>query len=264
LLKDIIIAIQAYFQAHRFIREQKLWRWIIVPGILYALLFGVSLVYFSQTSTTFIEWFILKTGLRSWVERLNNGSLSFLLAMGTLLVWLISLLFYFSLFKYLFLIVGSPIFSYLSEKTEAIMEGREIPFSFSQLLHDMKRGILLAIRNSFWQTIYVLTILILSFIPVVGWLTPFMALLIECYYYGFSMLDYSMERMNMSVPGSIAYISNHKGLAIGNGMVFYLLHLLPVIGWILAPSYAVVAATISIHPIKKTDQALTDTASSVL
>jgi CysZ protein len=47
-------------------------------------------------------------------------------------------------------------------------------------------------------------------------------------------------------------------------MVFYLLHLLPVIGWILAPSYAVVAATISIHPIKKTDQALTDTASSVL
>lgn len=256
MLKDIIISFQAYFQAHRFIREQKLWKWILVPGILYAGLFLISFIYFSQTSTAFIEWFILKTGLRSWVERLNNGSLSFLLAMGTLLVWLISLLFYFSLFKYLFLIVGSPIFSYLSEKTESIMEGREYPFSFSQLLHDMKRGIFLALRNSFWQSIYVLTILVVSFIPLIGWLTPFMALLIECYYYGFAMLDYSMERMKMSVPRSINYIGNHKGLAIGNGIVFYLLHLLPIVGWVLAPSYAVVAATISIQPLKKAEQSI--------
>ena len=31
-------------------------------------------------------------------------------------------LFYFSLFKYLILIIGSPVFAYLSEKTEAIIE----------------------------------------------------------------------------------------------------------------------------------------------
>jgi CysZ protein len=83
-----------------------------------------------------------------------------------------------------------------------------------------------------------------------------MALLIECYYYGFAMLDYSMERMKMSVPRSINYIGNHKGLAIGNGMVFYLLHLLPIVGWVLAPSYAVVAATISIQPLKKAEQSI--------
>jgi CysZ protein len=251
LLKDIILSIQAYFQAHRFIREQKLWKWIILPGLLYAVLFLFSFIYFSQTSSAFIEWFILKTGLRSWVDRLNSGSLSFLLAMGTLLVWMISLLFYFSLFKYLFLIVGSPIFSYLSEKTQSIMDGKELPFNSSQLLHDMKRGIFLAIRNGFWQTIYVLTILLVSFIPLIGWLTPFMALLIEFYYYGFAMIDYSMERMKMSVPNSISYIAHHKGLAIGNGMVFYLMHLLPVVGWILAPSYAVIAATISMQSLKK-------------
>lgn len=65
------------------------------------------------------------------------------------------------------------------------------------------------------------------------------------------MLDYSSERNKLSVAESIDFVGNHKGLAIGNGMVFYLMHGLPVIGWILAPSYAVVAATLSLHTSKK-------------
>jgi CysZ protein len=70
---------------------------------------------------------------------------------------------------------------------------------------------------------------------------------VECYYYGFSMLDYSCERHKLSPSESITYIANHKGLAIGNGMVFYMMHFIPIVGWVLAPSYAVVAATISLY-----------------
>jgi CysZ protein len=72
-------------------------------------------------------------------------------------------------------------------------------------------------------------------------------LFVECYYYGFSMLDYSFERHKLSPSESIEYITKHKGLAIGNGIMFYFMHLLPFVGWILAPAYAVVAATISLY-----------------
>jgi CysZ protein len=34
-------------------------------------------------------------------------------------------------------------------------------------------------------------------------------------------------------------------------MVFYLMHGIPIIGWIFAPGYAVIAATLSLHPQKK-------------
>lgn len=61
------------------------------------------------------------------------------------------------------------------------------------------------------------------------------------------MLDYSCERHKLSPSESILYISKHKGLAIGNGLLFYLMHGIPLIGWLLAPSYAVVAATISLY-----------------
>lgn len=254
MLKDIIIAIQAYFLAHRFIKKHKLWKWILIPGILYSVLFVIGMYYFMHTSSQFIEWLSLKTGLKSWLDTLSNSFLGFIFTMGGLLLWFILLLFYFSLFKYLFLIIGSPVFAYLSEKTEAIIDGKDIPFNFRQLLKDIIRGIKLSARNSLWQTVYTLSILFLSLIPILGWLTPALAVLIECYYYGFSMLDYSMERHKKTPAESIYYVASHKGLAIGNGLVFYLLHFLPIIGWVLAPAYAVVAATLSMYPLKQLEK----------
>lgn len=207
--------------------------------------------YFGHTANNFIEWLSLKTGLKKWLDSIDSGWLGFFFTLGSLMLWMVMMLFYFSLFKYLFLIVGSPVFAYLSEKTEAIIEGKDFPFSFIQLSKDIIRGISIAGRNSLWQTVYCLTILFASAIPVAGMVTPILALLIECYYYGFSMLDYSMERHNKSAAESIVYITHHKGLAIGNGMVFYTMHWLPIIGWVLAPAYAVVAATLSIHSLKQ-------------
>lgn len=250
----MIIAIQAYFQAHQFIIKHKLWRWILVPGIIYTALFMVGMYFFSQTSSNFIEWIILKTGLKQWLDQINSRFLGFIFTMGSLLLWLLLMLFYFSLFKYIFLIIGSPVFAYLSERTEAIIEGKQYPFSFSQFLKDARRGIVIAARNSLWQTVYVLSILFLSLIPLVGWLTPILAILVECYYYGFSMLDYSMERHKKSPAESIFFIGAHKGLAVGNGLVFYMMHLLPIVGWILAPAYSVVAATLSMYPLKPSEK----------
>jgi CysZ protein len=211
------------------------------------LLFVAGMYLFWQSSDVAVTYFTSKLGIDKWVHRQGSGLLSFFFMMGELMVRLIFMLFYFSLFKYLFLIIGSPVFAYLSEKTEAIIEGKDFPFSFLQLLNDVYRGILLALRNTLWQTVFTVSILILSFFPVVGWITPVIMLFVECYYYGFSMLDYSCERHRLSPTQSIEYISKHKGLAIGNGMIFFLMHLVPIAGWILAPAYAVIAATISLY-----------------
>ena len=178
---------------------------------------------------------------------MQSSVLVFFATIGGMMIWLLLMFFYFSLFKYIWLIIGSPVFAYLSEKTEALLEGTEYPFSWKQLFKDMLRGIKLALRNALWQTVYTISVLLLSFVPVVGWVTPVISLFTECYYYGFSMLDYSCERHKLSPSQSVAFISNRKGLAIGNGIVFYLMHLIPLVGWVFAPAYAVVAATISLY-----------------
>jgi CysZ protein len=210
-------------------------------------LFCMGMYFFWESSDQAVTYLSDFIGIDKWLHRQQSAALSFLFVMGGIMVRLILVLFYFSLFKYLFLIIGSPLFSYLSEKTESIMQGKDSVFNFRQMLQDMSRGIRLAMRNCLWQTVYTVSILILSFFPVIGWITPVISGLVECYYYGFSMLDYSCQRHKLSASESISFISKRRGLAMGNGLVFYLMHFVPFLGWVLAPSYAVVAATISLY-----------------
>ncbi len=261
MLQEIITAIQAYFKAHKFIVKNKLWKWILIPGFIYALLFFAGFYFFLKSSVHVVDYLFSKSGLKLWVLKEHGSLLRFLFIFGQLVLQLILTLFYFSWFKYLFLIIGSPVFAWLSEKTESLIHNKTFPFNLRQYFRDIMRGISIALRNTLWQTVYSISVLIIAFIPIIGWATPVLALFIECYYFGFSMLDYSSERNNLSPSESIDFIADHKGLAIGNGMVFYLLHIIPVLGWVIAPGYAVVAATLSLQQGENKQQIIIPTVS---
>jgi CysZ protein len=246
LLKEIVIAVQSWGEAQQFIKQHRLFRWIVIPGIIYTLLFVVGLFVFWQSADGVVSWVSSQLRIETWLQQERSEWLSFLFVMTGLMVRLTLVLFYFSLFKYLILIIGSPVFAYLSEKTEAIIEGKEHSFNWPDLKKDCLRSIKLALRNCGWQSVYLVALLLLSMIPVIGWITPVIALLMECYYFGFSMLDYSFARIKFTPPQSIAFIGRHKGLAIGNGLLFYLMHVLII----LAPAYAIIAATLSVHKVK--------------
>ena len=251
MLKEIIISIEAYFKAHNFIVKNRLWKWIVIPGVIYAILFVIGIYFFWESSGDVINYILSETGLKTWMQKVESSLLRFVFILAQLILHLIMMFIYFSWFKYIFLIIGSPVFAYLSERTAAMIEGKEFPFEFRQFVKDIIRGIGIALRNTLWQTVYTVSVLIISLVPVIGWATPVLALFIECYYFGFSMLDYSSERNKLSVVESIDFIGHHKGLAIGNGIVFYLMHAVPIVGWLLAPSYAVIAATLSLHSLNK-------------
>ncbi len=246
MLKEIVIAVQSWGDARLFIQKNRLFKWIIGPGIIYTLLFIAGMFFFWQSSDAVVSWVSSKLGIESWLQKERSEWLSFLFVMTGMMLRLILFLFYFSLFKYVILIIGSPVFAYLSEKTEAIIEGKEHSFNWPELKKDCIRSIKLALRNCGWQSVYLIALILLSLVPVVGWITPIIALLMECYYFGFSMLDYSFARVNFTPSQSIAFTGRHRGLAIGNGLLFYIMHIVII----LAPAYAIIAATLSVHKVK--------------
>ena len=246
MLKEIVIAVQSWGEAHRFIQQHRLFKWIIIPGFIYTVLFIVGMFFFWQSSDGVISWVSQQLRIENWLQQQSSEWLSFLFVMTGMMLRLILVLFYFSFFKYLILIIGSPVFAYLSEKTEAIIEEKEYSFNWSSVKKDCIRSIKLDLRNCGWQSVYLIALILLSLIPVIGWITPVIALLMEGYYFGFSMLDYSFARINMTPAQSVAFTGRHKGLAIGNGLLFYLMHIL----LLLAPAYAIIAATLSVHKVK--------------
>ncbi len=246
LLKEIVIAIQSWGEARQFIQRHRLFKWIILPGIIYTALFIAGMFFFWTSSDGVVSWISRQLSIEVWLQKERNEWLSFIFVMMGMMLRLILVLFYFSLFKYLILIIGAPVFAYLSEKTEAIIDNKEHSFNWKELKKDAERGMKLALRNAGWQSVYLFALLLLSLIPVIGWITPIIALLMECYYFGLSMLDYSFARVNFTPAQSVAFTGRHKGLAIGNGLLFYLMHVLIL----LAPAYAVIAATLSVHKVK--------------
>ncbi|HEX7905639.1 MAG TPA: EI24 domain-containing protein [Chitinophagaceae bacterium] len=246
MLKEIVIAFQSWSDAYEFIREHRFWKWIIVPGIIYTALFITGMIVFWQSANNVVSWISLQLRIELWLQEQSSEWLSFFFVMAGVMLRLIIVFFYFSLFKYLILIIGSPVFAYLSEKTEALMENKEHSFNWSELRKDCSRSIILALRNCGWQIVYLFALLLLSLIPVIGWITPVIALVMECYYYGFSMVDYSLARSGVASSQSVSFIGRHKGLAIANGFLFYVMHLLIV----LAPAYAIIAATLTVHKVK--------------
>ena len=153
MLKEIVISIQSYLKAHQFISKYRLWKWILIPGIIYAALFCVGMYFFWYSSDEAVAHLSAFIGIDRWLHHKQNAFLSFIFMMGGIMVRLVLVFFYFSLFKYLFLIIGSPVFAYLSEKTESLITEKPFEFSLAQLLKDMMRGIRVALRNSLWQTV---------------------------------------------------------------------------------------------------------------
>src|SRR5215469_8642732 len=100
MLKEIIIAFQSYTKAHNFISKHQLWKWILIPGILYSILFIPGLYFFWSSSNIVVSW-LGRLGIDRFLMHQKSAVLSFFFVMGGLMVHLVLTFFYFSLFKYL-------------------------------------------------------------------------------------------------------------------------------------------------------------------
>lgn len=236
------LGLSSYLRALSFIFEKGLWVYSI-----YAIVIAIGL-FFAELA--FAESFIqsLETQVFELLPFAEAGSsfgkiLYFFVRIGLYIVFYFIFL---TLNKYLLLILLSPLMAVLSEKTEAILTGKEYPFEFLQFVKDVLRGIALALRNMCLEFGFILLSLFVIWIPVLGWLCPIFLFVLSCYFYGFSMIDYTNERRKLTISQSIVYVKQHKGLAVGNGFVFCLLFALPYIGVIFAAMLGPVSASIAL------------------
>jgi CysZ protein len=224
--------LKAYREAHTVIFKYKLTKYLWIPGIVtlvytiaFFFLLLVLLGRIPDEAVDYPGWLNWMGGFTPWFVKI--------------VFWVLSILVFIGSLKYVLQVLLSPILSQLSEAVEKKVWGQEIsPITWKEFLHDMGRSLLLAIRNSI---IELFTCLILGFIPGVGQIGQ---VLVSSYYYGFGFMDYVLERKKMTISQSVAFCRKHKGLAVGIGIVNCLMMLIPFVGWVLAPTYATVAATL--------------------
>lgn len=246
---------QSFFKAIPFIFNNKLWWVFAIPIVLNIILYfsGFAFMdYLGELSSSYIDgWLAGKTD-SGFMEKLP-GILSWIAK------FLIQVLFFFifAYFSgYIILIILSPLFAWLSERTDQILNNTDYPFEFGQFIRDIWRGIAIALRNLLFEIGITLLVIIASLIPVInaisGPIAAIFLFLISSYFYGFSYMDYTNERKRLKVKESILFIRKYKGMAIATGALFSITLLIPFCGVMLSGFTAIVAtvgATIAMNEI---------------
>jgi len=235
MVKGIIQGVKAYFKVFGYISTLKLWKYFLIPMVV-SLVLAILIGGFSFALSGVIGESI--SSLWSWEfgkETFKTISTVF----GALLIVVIGLI----LFKYLILILSAPFMGPISSKIEAHITGQIAIPEQSSALKLLARSAKINSRNLIRELTLTLPILIISFVPLIGLISPVLLIMLQAYFAGFGNMDYTLER-HCNAQESISFVKKHKGLAMGNGIVFILFLVLPVIGVILVMPFSVTAATI--------------------
>ncbi|MFN7014444.1 MAG: EI24 domain-containing protein [Bacteroidia bacterium] len=238
------LSINAYSKAHSIIWKNGFWKFFIYPALIstvfFITTFSLAMVY-SQGIVDWIFTYIPHSTEIAPIDFLQN-ILYFILSIAIKIMFL---LVYFSLFRNIIMILLAPVMAYLAEKTAIHLGFETGKFRWNIFLKNSWRGALINAQNLSKELFLTLILFLFSFIPGLGLIAPFILIMVQCYFYGFSMLDYSMELKSYSIKQSLNFMQKNKSLAISIGGVFYAFFLIPYIGWIFAPVYGTVAATIA-------------------
>lgn len=235
MFKNILKGIKAYFGAFGLISKLKLWEFFVFP-IMISIVVAIVIMVTAYTLSDDFGFYISKL----WVWEWGKETFSII---SDILSGLIILVLGLMLYKHIVMALSAPFMSPVSEKIEAHFLGHEnLTHRSTSFKAQLWRGIRINVRNLMMELLLTIPILLIGFIPLIGIVSTVLLFLVQSYYAGFGNMDYTLER-HFKYAESLAFVRKNRGVAIGNGMVFMLFLLIPVIGIILVLPLSVTAAS---------------------
>lgn len=164
-----------------------------------------------------------------------------------------------AIFAMLFMVIGVPYLAWMSKKAHAILHPQG---TLQKPLTDtFWRGLKVGFKTGVWQLLAFMVISGLGFIPLVDTFTPLLSFGVQAYFNGIVMVDYALEQNNIDARQSVWFFKTNKASIAGIGLGFVFLLLIPVVGWFLAPTYALIVAALFVKqpqpsPSKNSDWSL--------
>ena len=251
MIKNIIKGIQAYTGTFGLISKLGLWKYFGIPiliSVVTAAVIGFSAYVLSDN----IGAFIARIWVWEWGKETFTTISEFIGGITVIAIGLI-------LYKHIIMALSAPFMSPVSEKIERHLLGLDPNQKHihrnTSFKEQLWRGIRINVRNLLKELLLTIPILLISFIPLIGFFSTVLLFLVQAYYAGFGNMDYTLER-HFKYRESINFVGRNKGIAIGNGIVFMLFLLVPVIGIILVLPLSVTAASTKTVEILKAENHL--------
>lgn len=247
MIKNIIKGIKAYAGTFKLINKLGLWKYFALPmaiSFFTAVLIGISAWGLSDNLGAFIS----KIWFWEWGSETFRTISDFI---GALIIIAVGII----LYRHIVMALSAPFMSPVSEKIEKHLFGTNHSHRKTSTAEQLWRGIRINARNLLMELLLTIPIILIGFIPVIGIISSVLLFLAQSYYAGFGNMDYTLER-HFKYSESIRFVKRNRGLAIGNGIVFMLMLLIPVVGIILVLPLSVTAASTETLRVLENSQSL--------
>ena len=248
MFSQFFLALGSFGQAFPFLSKKGFRSYLLIPIVLNLALLASAIWLSVEYGAIVTDYLLGLIGLKEGsIAKYTGWIVSFIIRFGILMI-------YFSLFRYILLILLSPFLSFLSEKVENHENGKEFPFSFKQLGNDIIRAIIINGQNLGSEILLTLALSLFAFIPVIGLISPFAILAVQSYFFGFAIMDYSPERHKWTRRQTAKWMRKNFASVTAIGLAFHICFLIPILGWIVAPILATIAGTLSFLRLRKKEE----------
>ena len=234
MVKNIFKGIKAYASALGLISTLGLWKYFAVPvliSFITASLIGLSAWSWSDNVANTIDLLWIWEWGADWFH-------GFAEILGGIFIIILGLIVY----KHIVMALSAPFMSPVSTAIEHHFLGEKHIHRNTSNTSQLWRGIRINVRNLAMEIFITIPLLILSLIPVLNIVTTVLLFLVQAYYAGFGNMDYTLER-HYGYKESVGFVKRHKGVAIGNGIIFTIMLFIPVIGVLMVLPLSVTAAS---------------------
>lgn len=249
-IKDFITGIKSYFQGVVLIFQHNLWMFFLIPLTLFFVIFYGGNWILEDLKEVNLQAEIAKIDFQQEFTKItfqgipSNKEELKLMVVGFQLIFVILAS---KLNKYLVLILLSPMNTLVATRAEYVLSGNIYKFEFKQFVSDIFRGVNFSLRNLFTQFIFVFIWFLITLVfPFLDVFTFWVMFIIGGYFYGASLLDYTLEKRKVSMEKSFSFIFKNAGITLSVGILFSSLFFTSF-GILLAPLTGVVAGTVALH-----------------
>ncbi|HDZ61677.1 MAG TPA: sulfate transporter CysZ [Nitrospirae bacterium] len=235
MIRDFISGIKYLLQGFRLVITPGMRRFVLIPLVINTFVFSLAIWFGTAQFYDLLNWLLPQADV--WWAEFARAGLWFFFAAVVLLL----LLFTFSIAANL---LGSPFNGLLSEKVECYLSGSA--FEDSGGLRGIISGILPSIKSELRKLLYFLIlaggVLILSLIPIINIISPFLWILFTSWTLSLEYIAYPMENHQIYFSGARAGLRKRKALGLGFGMAAMTATLIPLVNFVVMPA-AVAGAT---------------------
>lgn len=239
IITEALKGLSSYRGVPGILFRHGLWPYLLLPAIIGLVLTIGMLVGFYYAAHGITAWLDGLVHLKSEIlEKAVNATIWVTTFLGLLACFIL-------IHKRLILIVLSPFLGKIAEETIKAVKGEAYAESALSFRQSLKRSIKVNLRYIFREMLTSFLFLMCCIIPLVGSLVSAVGIFVtQAKFLGFGLMDFPLEHRGLSSKQSEEFAKARAGLSRGLGAGYLLLMIIPVFGWMLAPTFGTIAGTL--------------------